>query len=82
MIYLGYKIANQNAIDSSIYADLLEETFDKLKNMEPFEAQTGPARRNDLATIKSQIDMLDESDRELYINITNSILKTYLNEKL
>lgn len=82
MVYLGYKIANQNAIDSKIYTDLLEETFDKLKNMEPFEAQTGPSRRNDLATINNQIDMLDESHRELYISITNSILKTYLHEKL
>jgi predicted short-subunit dehydrogenase-like oxidoreductase (DUF2520 family) len=82
IIFLGHKIAKQNHINPTIFNDLLKETFDKLNQLEPYDAQTGPARRNDLKTIRQQIDMLDEHDRDLYITISNSILKTYLHEKL
>jgi predicted short-subunit dehydrogenase-like oxidoreductase (DUF2520 family) len=82
MIYLGYKIAKQNSIAPSIYSDLLRETFEKLSLINPLDAQTGPARRNDLKTIRQQIEMLDETEKELYISITDSILKTYFHEKL
>lgn len=40
---------------------LLEQTVNKVKTVSPKEAQTGPAKRNDLSVIQKHLDMLDDS---------------------
>ena len=46
------------------------------------EAQTGPARRNDLETISNHLNVLKEPERSIYKELTNSILSTYNHEQL
>lgn len=61
---------------------LLKETVDKLDRTSPFDAQTGPARRNDRKVLESQLSKLDGNNKEIYQVITNSILQAYKHEKL
>ena len=53
---------------------LVEETFKKAVELNPSNAQTGPAMREDAETIKTHLDMLrDVHTRNMYKIITESI---------
>jgi hypothetical protein len=62
---------------------LIEETARKITEIEPYEAQTGPARRNDITTMEIHKKMLDENAEleDLYDKISNLIINKY-NEQL
>lgn len=77
-----YEIASEICIENDLPFDLIKplilETADKIKTLSPFEAQTGPARRRDLSTIKDHEELLKDSYRkEMYQQLTRSIQKTY-----
>lgn len=61
---------------------LWKETLDKLEELNPKEAQTGPARRADLNTIQTHMTLLNHREKQIYNSLTNSIFKTYSDEKL
>jgi predicted short-subunit dehydrogenase-like oxidoreductase (DUF2520 family) len=82
VIHLGQNIAMKENIDPEIFSSLLKETFGKLTEMNAKEAQTGPARRNDLETISNHLNMLKEPEKSIYKDITNSILTTYNHDQL
>lgn len=82
LIGISKEICQENEIPFEILAPLLTETFEKIQKMEPFDAQTGPARRNDLQTIENHLALLNGNRKEIYKTITNSILETYGNKKL
>ncbi|KXK21359.1 MAG: DUF2520 domain-containing protein [Saprospiraceae bacterium] len=56
---------------------LIRETVDKLEEMSPFDAQTGPAKRNDRRVINKHMGQLegDQDLKELYLRLTESIFK-------
>jgi len=56
---------------------LLKETIAKAEILGPYEAQSGPARRNDVHTIETHLHQLTGSAQKIYADITESILKTY-----
>lgn len=56
---------------------LLDETIAKLKEQPAAVAQTGPARRNDVTTIKRHLDLLSGKDAEVYRILTASITEFY-----
>jgi predicted short-subunit dehydrogenase-like oxidoreductase (DUF2520 family) len=66
-----------SSLNWKLLTPLLEETIAKLDDYSAFDAQTGPARRKDLRTIDTHLDMLSEADQGLYSLLTKSILKTY-----
>jgi predicted short-subunit dehydrogenase-like oxidoreductase (DUF2520 family) len=51
-------------IDFSILLPLIQQTTDKLNTLSPKESQTGPAKRNDLVTIKRHLSLLSK-DKQL-----------------
>ena len=59
---------------------LLKETAHKLETSTPFDAQTGPARRNDQAVIQTHLNHLEGTQREIYELLSKSIHKTYFND--
>lgn len=67
-------------LDWKILFPLLEESLNKLRLMDPFDAQTGPARRKDHVTISKHLEQLSGMDKEIYLLLTQSILKSYANE--
>jgi len=80
-----YKIGNDicaaHAIPKSILKPLIRETSRKITHTTPLDAQTGPARRSDLQTIKSHLALVSDTNKEIYKLLTQSIQQTY-GEKL
>lgn len=78
MYQIAHDICEENNLSFDLIKPLLFETVNKIKKISPFEAQTGPARRNDQATISGHIELLENSDRkEIYSQLSESIQKTY-----
>jgi predicted short-subunit dehydrogenase-like oxidoreductase (DUF2520 family) len=82
MVYQAQKFASSKQLNYALLLPLLEETVNKLQSQTPFDAQTGPARRGDEATIEKHLSQLDGTTQELYALLTDSIQETYKNEKL
>jgi len=73
MYTIAYNICEEHNVPFDILEPLIEETSQKIKNLTPKEAQTGPAKRNDIETIKNHLNLLSKSQQELYLKITQSI---------
>lgn len=58
---------------------LIEETADKVKYLSPKDAQTGPAVRNDEATMQSHINLLNNNPKALktYLTVSEQIKETH-----
>ena len=53
---------------------LIRTTVDKLDRLAPAQSQTGPAVRHDLKVIDSHLGMLDGDKRDIYEQISQSIM--------
>ncbi len=60
-----------------ILRPIILETGKKIQTMDPLEAQTGPARRNDGAVIEKHIEMLQGEKKEIYRLLSDAISKAY-----
>jgi predicted short-subunit dehydrogenase-like oxidoreductase (DUF2520 family) len=73
---VAQQILQQSDIDFKIILPLIHETAEKLNNLSPMNAQTGPAVRNDVGIINKHIDMINNTDwREIYQLISKIIQK-------
>jgi hypothetical protein len=70
-------MCNENNIPFDILYPIIQETAAKITSLQPFDAQTGPAKRNDTVTIDKHIEMLPKIEQEIYTLLTNSIHRTY-----
>jgi predicted short-subunit dehydrogenase-like oxidoreductase (DUF2520 family) len=77
LYYLGNKICDEHKIPFEILFPLIKETATKIETLSPFDAQTGPAKRNDTKTIKDHLAILSANNEEIYTLLTNSIKHTY-----
>ncbi len=78
LYYLGDTICNKANISFDILKPLILETAGKIETVTPFEAQTGPARRQDRGTIKRLEGLLSESiQKDIFTLLTKSIENTY-----
>lgn len=60
-----------------ILRPIIMETAKKIQTMDPQEAQTGPARRNEKVVIQKHIEMLRGEKKEIYTLLSNAISKAY-----
>ncbi len=72
---LAKKISDAEGFNFKILQPLIEETANRLKDISPENAQTGPAIRNDDETIRKQLAMLaaDPHLKKIYESLTESI---------
>lgn len=71
---IGNDICKVNSIPFEILHPLIKETANKINQLSPEDAQTGPAKRNDLETINSHLDFLsDGNQKNIYKILTQSI---------
>jgi predicted short-subunit dehydrogenase-like oxidoreductase (DUF2520 family) len=71
---IGNEICDENQIPFSILHPLITETAQKIMNLPPALAQTGPAIRNDEKTIEAQQAFIsDENQLTIYKILTESI---------
>lgn len=71
---IGNEICNENQIPFEILKPLILETALKINTLSPAEAQTGPAKRNDVKTIEAhQLFLSNEKQATIYKILTQSI---------
>ncbi|WP_296682316.1 DUF2520 domain-containing protein [Flavobacterium sp.] len=71
---IGNEICNTNNVSFEILKPLIQETANKIVSLSPKEAQTGPAKRNDITTIEAHQQFLtDENQSTIYTLLTQSI---------
>lgn len=81
MVYLSKQYLDAQEVNWGLLKPLLKETTEKLLTIEPFEAQTGPARRNDIQTIESHSKQLEGISKAIYDLVSQSILETYKSDQ-
>ncbi|MCF8380637.1 MAG: DUF2520 domain-containing protein [Bacteroidales bacterium] len=79
IICLGENYLVRNNIPVEIIHPLLDEMVRKIKELGAKNAQTGPARRKDMGSIKKHIELLkDDTDlQKMYTFVSNSIVNFY-----
>lgn len=71
---LGHEICEENQLPFAILKPLIQETADKINSLDPIEAQTGPAIRNDSVTTDVHLAFLqNENKKNIYKILTQSI---------
>ena len=82
LFYIGQELCEEKGMSFEILHPLIRETVRKIVNLDPYEAQTGPARRGDTSTMQKQLENLkSKTHRDIYKLISESIHSTYA-EKL
>ena len=84
LFYIANEICRKQDISFAILKPLIKETVEKINDdISPYDAQTGPAKRNDSLVIQKHLSILESDSNlyQLYSLLTNSILNTY-NDKL
>lgn len=76
---LSHNILKKNDLDFEMLRPLIMETALKVQEALPEHVQTGPAKRNDKATILKHEELLKSMPhlQEIYKNLSNSIKKTH-----
>lgn len=80
---VGSELVGSAGVPFDVLFPLIEETFEKIKVMSPFDAQTGPAVRNDRNIISRHIDILKETRNlsEIYSLISEDIYRVHKQQK-
>jgi predicted short-subunit dehydrogenase-like oxidoreductase (DUF2520 family) len=74
LYYIGNEICHENSVPFEVLHPLIQETAQKIIELSPEDAQTGPAKRNDTKTINKHIEFLAHSQyQEIYQLLTQSI---------
>ncbi len=75
---VGSNLLEEEALSFDLLKPLIKETALKIESLPPFEAQTGPAKRNDKKTIEKHLHLLKDSPyKKLYAEMTEAILREY-----
>ena len=75
MVHVAQQILEEARLDPGLLEPLLEETFQKLKELDPLASQTGPAVRGDKDTMNKHIELLKDHPEweKLYTFISREI---------
>ena len=78
LYHIANKICEDHQVPFNILKPLLQETAQKVQTHMPFDMQTGPARRNDIETIKKHLaELRNGRQKEIYALLSESIRETY-----
>ncbi len=73
-------LCKQYQIPFDILRPLILETGKKIQYMQPYEAQTGPAKRFDYEVIEKHENQLQGAQKEIYKLLTEAIINSYKRE--
>ncbi len=77
MWLIADELLKKEGLDITYMMPLLKATLEKLDDVSPREAMTGPARRGDREVIRKHIEMLSGNDREIYRMLADRILDEF-----
>jgi predicted short-subunit dehydrogenase-like oxidoreductase (DUF2520 family) len=68
MYLMAQEILSEGKVDFNILMPLIDQTTRKIQEQQPRDAQTGPARRADIGTIRKHLDHLKDhpEKQEIY----------------
>ncbi len=69
----GAEICNKNDVPFEILKPLIFETANKIRDLDPVDAQTGPAKREDSGVIKMHMEQLGGHQNKIYQLLTEAI---------
>ena len=71
---IGQEICDEHKVPFEVLKPLIQETAEKINTLTPIDAQTGPAKRNDTATIEAHEAFLSNKNYlTIYKTLTQSI---------
>jgi predicted short-subunit dehydrogenase-like oxidoreductase (DUF2520 family) len=78
LFHVAEDLLEKENVPFEVLRPLIEETTEKIKELRPFHAQTGPAVRNDLETIKIHLKDLEKMPeyRKIYQLLSQQIIKS------
>lgn len=79
---IGSEILEREGLPFDLLKPLIMETASKIETLSPKEAQTGPAKRNDLKTIQKHLNLLDGSKHRKFYELFTKELKQHYGKKL
>jgi len=79
---IGKKLLEAQELPFGILHPLIQETVNKLTTVDPWEAQTGPARRNDVITMQKHLDGLHDPIHKKIYQLLSEAIKQHYEEKL
>lgn len=83
LYHIGDLICKDAGLPFDVLRPLIRETAQKIVEIPPLDAQTGPARRNDQIILNKHLEIIEDSRlQQLYQLLSNSILRTYQNAQL
>lgn len=81
LFYISDNFCKEAGVPFSVMHPLIKETYKKIKDMRPYDAQTGPAKRGDNIVIEKHLNLIEDSrNQQLYQLISDSIKRTYHND--
>lgn len=80
MYQIGSDLLSKKSLSFDLLKPLIKETANKIETLTPTEAQTGPAKRNDVKTIENHLHLLKDSPyKGLYEELTKAIRDKHTN---
>lgn len=75
---VAHEITESTGAEFDLLKPLILETANKVQDLSPYRAQTGPALRNDKKTIRAHLNLIENQQHEaIYKLITQAIQKTH-----
>jgi len=79
--YIGEQICKENDMPFDVLKPLIAEVANKVQDLDPYDAQTGPARRGDEIVVNKHLEIIEDSRLQLiYKLLSDSIQRTYHND--
>ncbi|MGV0922930.1 Rossmann-like and DUF2520 domain-containing protein [Empedobacter tilapiae] len=79
LYYIAGNVCEENNVPFDVLLPLIQETANKVIEMNPKDAQTGPAKRGDQVIIDRHLEALQDDSRllQIYQILTDSIKRVY-----
>jgi predicted short-subunit dehydrogenase-like oxidoreductase (DUF2520 family) len=82
MYTIGSSICNEHSVPFDILKPLIKETAEKVQQLPPVQAQTGPAKRADNTTMQKHINFLQDNNLINIYKLLSQSIQHYNEQKL
>lgn len=73
---VAHEITESTGAEFDLLKPLILETANKLQDLSPYRAQTGPAMRNDKKTIKAHLKLIEKEQHEAIYKLMTQAIRT------